>query len=65
MDTMNSNISLRTLLVIALLALVPVVAFLAGRVEPVVALSFVSVLIIVTSLYWMFGPSRSETTGTH
>lgn len=62
---MSANVSLRSLPIIALLALVPVVAFLTGRLEPVVALALVNVVIIATSLYWMFGPSRAERASAH
>ena len=54
--------SLRWLPVIGLLALGSVAAFWLGRDAPVVALSGVSVLLIVGSLYVMFSrsPPRPE-----
>jgi len=50
----------RKLAAVALLALLPVVAYILGRTSPVVALSLVSVLIIGFSLYLMLSPSETE-----
>lgn len=63
-STMSRLPSLRTLVAIALVALVPVAAYIASRTEPVVSLSLVSVCVIALSLYWMFGPA-SETPSAH
>ena len=45
---------------LALLALLPVVAFALGRPAPAVGLSAVSVVLIVVSLYLMFATARPE-----
>jgi acetyl-CoA carboxylase alpha subunit len=42
---------------VALLAIVPIVAFLLGRSTPVVALAVVNVFIIAWSIYTMLSPS--------
>jgi len=60
---MNSP-SPQRLTVLALLALVPVVAFIVGDASPIVALSLVSVLIIGGSLYLMFSPSEADVAAT-
>lgn len=62
---MDSNVRLRTLVVLALFALAPVAMYITGRTEPVVSLSLVSVAVIAASLYWMFGPSQAEQTSAH
>ena len=49
---------------VALLALLPVGIFVAsGRVTPLVALALVNVVIIATSLYYMFGPADRASGG--
>jgi hypothetical protein len=51
---------LRTAVVLALLALLPVATFLLLRNVVIVALSLVSVLIIGLALFLMFSPSEAE-----
>lgn len=46
---------------LALVALLPVLAFVFGRNTPLTALAAVNVLIIAASLYLMWGPSHSAT----
>jgi len=56
----------RTQLVVAVLAalpLVPVALYIADRSTPYVALSLVSVLLIVASLYLMFSPTEGSEHG--
>jgi uncharacterized membrane protein YukC len=53
------SLGLRTLPVVGLLALVPVLAYTLTR-DVVVSLSVVSVLVIGASLYVMFLPSEKE-----
>jgi hypothetical protein len=55
---LRSDWDLRTAIVIALLALLPVAAFLLFRDAAIVALSLVSVLIIGLALFLMFSPSE-------
>lgn len=54
---------LRWLPALGLLALGSIAAFWAGRGEVVVALSAVSVLLIVVSLWVMFAPTRRRADG--
>jgi hypothetical protein len=52
--------NLRNAVVVALLALLPVAAYLLLQDAVVVALSLVSVLIIGLALFLMFSPSEAE-----
>lgn len=58
-----ASASIRRLPAIGLLALACVAAFWFGRGDPVVALSAVSVLLIVASLYLMFSRSPPRAAG--
>jgi hypothetical protein len=55
-----TNWDLRTAVVIALLALLPVAVFLLLKSSVIVALSLVSVVIIGVALFLMFSPSEAE-----
>lgn len=48
---------------LALLGLVPPAIFIVIRNAPIIGLSLVSVLVIATSLYVMFGPGEAESGG--
>ena len=58
-----ASASIRWLPAIGLLALVPLAAYWLGRGSGAVALSAVSVLLIVASLYLMFSRSPPRTAG--
>ena len=55
-----TNWDLRTAVVLALLALLPVAVFLLLKNTAIVALSLVSVLVIGVALFLMFSPSEAE-----
>ena len=55
-----TNWDLRTAVVLALLALLPVAIFLFLKNTPIVALSLVSVVIIGVALFLMFSPSEAD-----
>jgi multisubunit Na+/H+ antiporter MnhB subunit len=58
--TLPTNWDLRTAVVLALLALLPVAVFLLLKNAAIVALSLVSVVIIGVALFLMFSPSEAE-----
>jgi hypothetical protein len=58
--SLPTNWDLRTAVVIALLALLPVAVFLLLKSSFIVALSLMSVLIIGGALFLMFSPSEAE-----
>ena len=49
----------RTMAVLVLLALAPVLAFFADRGELSVALSALCVVVIAASVFWMLGPHET------
>lgn len=49
----------RSMAVLVLLALAPVLAFLADRGELSVVLSALCVVVIAVSVFWLFGPHES------
>jgi multisubunit Na+/H+ antiporter MnhB subunit len=58
--SLPTNWDLRTAVVLALLALLPVAVFLLLKNTPIVALSLVSVVIIGVALFLMFSPSEAD-----
>lgn len=58
--SLPTNWDLRTAVVLALLALLPVAVFILLNDTFIVALSLVSVVIIGVALFLMFSPSESE-----